>query len=83
MDEDAFYRALGAALRRRRIQLGLTQEKVATELRGRGYPCTAVAIVHYEKGRRRLFAHRLPVIAKVLQTSVDALLREGTDECKA
>jgi transcriptional regulator with XRE-family HTH domain len=62
--------ALGAAIRQRRILLGLSQEKLADEI-----GLTFQQVQKYEKGTNRVSWSRLVQISKALSCSVPQLMQ--------
>lgn len=68
-DIDDFYAALGAAVRTKREEVGLTQ----AQLSGR-VGMSRTSITNIERGRQRLLADQLQAVASSLGVSVDQLL---------
>ncbi|MGH9892357.1 MAG: helix-turn-helix domain-containing protein [bacterium] len=62
-------KALGAEVRRRRLRLGLTQEKLAE--RAQLHPTYVGAI---ERGERNVSLHNIVRLSRALQTKPSALL---------
>ena len=56
-------------IKQRREELGITQGQMAKEL---GLS-TSSGYNHYENGNRRLTANLIPIIARVLQCSIEEL----------
>lgn len=71
-DIDEFYAALGAAVRLRRDQLGLTQTELSERV-----GLSRTSITNIERGRQRLLADQLHAVASSLRIPADALLREA------
>lgn len=69
VDRRAFDRQLGARLREARLTLGATQEELAKAL-----GVSAVTVARYELGERSLPIVQLPRVARLLRSSVTALL---------
>ncbi len=69
--DDEFYRALGIAVRRRRKELGLTQEELGERLVP---PMTRASIANIEGGKQRVLAHTLVELAAVLKSGVNDLV---------
>lgn len=65
----AFNRRLGAAVRARRTELGLTQEQVAL-----GLGVTFQQVQKYERGVNRLSVETIVLIAEILSTTPQALI---------
>ena len=72
--EDRFYMLLGAKIRSRREELGLTQHQLSS-LVGFSRP----SLVNVEKGRQRVMAHQLLIFASALQVDIRLLLPSATD----
>ena len=71
-DERTFFEQLGKTLAQARNGVGLTQQQVADVL---GIPQPQYA--SYEVGRRRVPVSLLSGLARLFQTSIDALVGEG------
>lgn len=56
-------------IKQRREELGITQSQMAKEL---GLSASS-GYNHYENGNRRLTANLIPIIARVLQCSIEEL----------
>jgi len=70
MKNEAYYRRLGVALRRRRDTIGLTQEVAARRV-GVSRP----SLANIERGRQVVAAHQLAELVKVLEiTDIEQLL---------
>jgi transcriptional regulator with XRE-family HTH domain len=69
IDRRAFDRQLGMRLREARLALGATQEELAKAL-----GVSAVTVARYELGERSLPVAQLPRVARLLNSSVTALL---------
>lgn len=69
---DAFYAALGAAVRERRDQLGLTQTQLSERV-----GLSRTSITNIERGNQRLLADQLLAVATSLGVTADVLLREA------
>lgn len=67
--DDAFFRELGARLAQARKDRGLTQVQLAEQL-----GVAQQTLAHYEVGRARVAADLLPVLADILDVSIDELL---------
>lgn len=67
--------ALGAAIRQRRMLLGISQEKLADQL-----DVTFQQVQKYEKGANRVSWSRLVQIAKALDCSIAGLMRLAEPE---
>jgi transcriptional regulator with XRE-family HTH domain len=68
---EEFYRELGRAVRRRRLEQGLTQGDVAARL----VPSvTRASIANLELGHQRVLAHTLVQLADILEMPVADLL---------
>ena len=72
-DERAFFVELGSRIAALRKERGITQMQLA-EMLG----VSQQAMNSFEKGRRRVPVSALPVIARVLGHSVDALIDDST-----
>lgn len=71
--EKALDRAIGMALRRRRVVLGMTQSQL-----GDAIGLTFQQIQKYERGANRLSVSRLTSIARVLKSEPTEVLKEAT-----
>jgi transcriptional regulator with XRE-family HTH domain len=71
----AEWRAVALRCRRRRDELGVTQQECADAA---GMP-SRVSYAEVESGARKLYAHELPGLARVLRVSPDWLLDMPTD----
>lgn len=67
-------RQVGATVRARRIALGISQEQLARML-----GLTFQQVQKYERGTNRISVGRLLQLAKLLRTSVNALLSVGAE----
>lgn len=67
--DDAFFQALGARVAQARKERGLTQVALAERL-----GVAQQTLAHYEVGRVRVAADQLPVLADILDVSIDELL---------
>jgi transcriptional regulator with XRE-family HTH domain len=67
--DDAFFQALGARVAQARKERGLTQVVLAERL-----GVAQQTLAHYEVGRVRVAADQLPVLADILDVSIDELL---------
>jgi len=76
-DEKAFCKALGQCIAKRRKQLNLTQIQLGELLE-----ISQQHVASYEVGRRRVSVTMLPVLAKTLGISVEALIGEESDTTK-
>ena len=72
-DESAFFRLLGTRMAERRKAQGLTQAQLG-ELVG----ITQQQIASFEIGRRRVPVSTLPLLAKALNVSIEALIGTPT-----
>jgi transcriptional regulator with XRE-family HTH domain len=70
--EDRFYKALGAAIRAQREQLGLTQGDLSKQLH-----LSRTSITNIERGRQRLLIDQFCLVAEVLHIERDALLENA------
>src|SRR5262245_46941217 len=68
-DIDEFYAALGAAVRKRREELGLTQAELSERV-----GLSRTSITNIERGRQRLLADQLQSVAFSLDLRTDQLL---------
>lgn len=66
---EAFFRELGARIAAARKAQGITQVRLAEHL-----GVAQQTLAHYEVGRARVAASLLPVLAEVLDLSIDELL---------
>ena len=71
-------RSIGAAIRKRRLDLGMTQEQLASKL-GLSYQ----QIQKYETGLNRITAGRLFLISKILFTDLDYFFKNTENETPA
>jgi transcriptional regulator with XRE-family HTH domain len=76
-DPTAFYREVGQNVRRKREQLGLTQEALASQV-----ALTRTSITNIEKGRQKLLLHTLVDIAHALGVEPALLLPTIIDGSK-
>ena len=67
-DED-FFKALGARIAQARKDRGLTQQQLADQL-----GVAQQTLAHYEVGRVRIAASMLPVLAEILEMSLEEIL---------
>lgn len=67
--DDAFFRELGTRIAQGRKARGLTQVQLAEQL-----GIAQQTLAHYEVGRVRIVASMLPLMADILDVSVDELL---------
>lgn len=72
-DERAFFIALGQRIAEQRKARAITQVQLAEQL-----GISQQAMNSFEKGRRRVPVSLLPVIAQVLDTTLDALVADAT-----
>ena len=72
-DERAFFIALGQRIAVQRKTQDITQVELAEQL-----GISQQAMNSFEKGRRRVPVSLLPVIAQALQTTLDAIVTQGT-----
>lgn len=70
-EDIVFYQQLGRRIAERRKTQGLTQQKLADIL-----GISQQTMAHYEVGRLRIAVSVLPTLAKLLDTSVEALIGE-------
>jgi transcriptional regulator with XRE-family HTH domain len=68
---ETFYRQLGSAVRRRRLERGLTQGDVAARVVP---PVTRASIANLELGHQRVLAHTLVQLAEILDVALADLL---------
>lgn len=64
----------GEQIRKRRMELGLSQTQLAAKIQIAGLPLEQMAISRIETGKRVVADFELPIIAKVLGISVYDLL---------
>ena len=69
------YRALGSRIKKRRLELNLTQEKLAEKV-----DLSAVYIGQIERGERKVTIDTLVKLANSLNTSVEELLKDSTSK---
>ena len=69
------YRALGSRIKKRRLELNLTQEKLAEKV-----DLSAVYIGQIERGERKMTIDTLVKLANSLNTSVEELLKDSTSK---
>lgn len=67
--ESDFYREFGQRVKNSRVNRGLTQADLATQL-----GLTRSSVANLESGRQRIQVHLLPVISKALEVGVAELL---------
>jgi transcriptional regulator with XRE-family HTH domain len=67
--DEGFFRELGARLAQARKDRGLTQQQLADQL-----GIAQQTLAHYEVGRVRIAASMLPVLAEMLDQSIDEML---------
>src|SRR5690606_25232071 len=77
-DERAFFIALGQRIATQRKAQGITQVDLAERL-----GISQQAMNSFEKGRRRVPASLLPLIASTLETTLDALVAHDAAPAKA
>ena len=73
---EGFYRQLGARVRERRQQRGLTQSDVAARVVP---PVTRASIANLELGQQRVLVHTLVQLAGILDVSTAVLLQGGPE----
>ena len=71
----AIEKSIGVAIRKRRLELGMTQEQLASKL-GLSYQ----QIQKYETGLNRITAGRLFMISKILFTDLDYFFKSAVGE---
>lgn len=71
---DAFYHALGRAIKQRRESLNLTQSELGDEL-----GLSRTSITNIERGRQRLLIDQFCRLAEVLRCHRDELLSEALE----
>lgn len=71
------YRAVGAAIRRRRLRRGLTQAQLAQRV-----SLSRTSITNIEAGRQKLLVHTLLTIAEVLGLAPSELLPDAKVEIR-
>lgn len=76
MDRSSLYARLGQLIRERRRELGLTQERLASQV-----SISRASIANIETGRQRILVHQLYMIAEKLDVEPVALL-PGPDEIR-
>jgi transcriptional regulator with XRE-family HTH domain len=76
-DETLFFKQLGACIAALRKDQGLTQVQLADPLE-----LTQQMVASYEVGRRRVPVSLLPLLARALGVSVEALIGEKTPPAK-
>ena len=74
MDTPLLYKRLGAIIKERRSQLGLTQEQLSRQLK-----ISRASLANIETGRQRVPVHRLYHIADKLDIKVARLLPESSE----
>ena len=67
--DDAFFQGLGARVAQARKDQGLTQVQLAERL-----GVAQQTLAHYEVGRVRIAASMLPILAEMLDQSIDEML---------
>jgi len=67
--DEGFFRDLGARLAQARKDRGLTQQQLADQL-----GIAQQTLAHYEVGRVRIAASMLPILAEMLDQSIDEML---------
>jgi len=67
--DDAFFKRLGARIAQARKQMDMTQVQLAERL-----GVAQQTLAHYEVGRARIAADLLPVLAEILELSLDEML---------
>jgi transcriptional regulator with XRE-family HTH domain len=72
--ETPFGEALGKQLKRRRTELGLTQDLVAIHSRGLGLGFTRSVVAQIEAGRRDLTLPELAIVLAILDTDLPSVL---------
>jgi transcriptional regulator with XRE-family HTH domain len=70
--EDRFYEALGAAIKARREELGLTQAELGEHLQ-----LSRTSVTNIERGRQRLLIDQFCRVAEVLLCTYDSLVAEA------
>lgn len=75
MDEMARMKKLGERIRTAREHLGLSQEKLAFRWGKQQYQ-----ISEYENGNRRVYAHDLPELARILQVNISYFFQDEADD---
>jgi transcriptional regulator with XRE-family HTH domain len=68
---EPLYRDLGPRIQARRIELGLSQERLGSALRPQ---VTRASIANIEAGKQRILTHTLVQLAEALDLEVSALL---------
>ena len=71
---DRFYREFGSRMRDARAAAGMSQEAL-----GAAISLNRTSIINIEKGRQRILMHQLPVLARVLHTTVEVLLPDAPE----
>jgi len=67
--DESFFKDLGARIAQARKDRGLTQQQLADQL-----GIAQQTLAHYEVGRVRIAASMLPVLAEILDLSLDEML---------
>jgi transcriptional regulator with XRE-family HTH domain len=73
-EQESFYRHVGEQIRRRRKELRMPQDTLATDV-----GLTRASISNIEKGRQKLLAHTLCEIARTLKVDPGSLLPAQTE----
>ncbi|MCD2190991.1 helix-turn-helix transcriptional regulator [Actinomycetospora soli] len=71
-DVERFYREFG-----QRLHDARTAARISQEALGRVVGLNRTSISNIEKGRQRLLAHQLPVLARALETTTEELMPAG------
>lgn len=74
VDDDGLYRILGERLRHQRVQMNMTQTRLAEEA-----GLLRTAVTNIEAGRQRPPLHTLYKLAHVLRAEVSELLPEASE----
>jgi transcriptional regulator with XRE-family HTH domain len=74
MDVEALYRHIGATIKRKRKQLGLTQEQLATRM-----ATSRASLANVETGRQNVLVHQLYSFAAMLDLKIEDLLPPVVD----
>jgi transcriptional regulator with XRE-family HTH domain len=76
-DQSRYRGRLGAAVRKRREQLGMSVDDLVDRLETQGVTAAASSIYGYEAGNRPIPVDHLPAFAAALKTSIKKLVPEA------
>lgn len=74
MIEDC-YKQLGLIIQRKRIRLGMTQERFSKK-----YKICRVTLCNLERGKARIMLHDVVRIAKTLKINLNGLIKNKTNQ---